>query len=56
MKTRLGDRFGQRCAVTARGRMNSARVEFEDGLTVITSRNYIRKRNDWDWQPPVEGE
>jgi hypothetical protein len=39
---RLG-RKGQRCKVTARGRMNSCRVVFEDGYTVITSRNAIRK-------------
>lgn len=43
VRTRLPDRFGTRCRVTARGAMNSARVEFEDGFEVITSRNYIRK-------------
>lgn len=37
------DRQGQRCAVTARGVMNSCRVEFEDGFVMITSRNAIRK-------------
>lgn len=37
------DRKGQRCAVTARGKMNSCRVEFEDGFKAITSRNAIRK-------------
>lgn len=39
---RLG-RKGQRCKVTARGKLNSCRVEFEDGFKVITSRNAIRK-------------
>jgi hypothetical protein len=36
-------RKGQRCIVTARGKMNSCRVEFEDGHKMITSRNAIRK-------------
>jgi hypothetical protein len=40
---RLG-RKGQRCKVTARGKLNSCRVEFEDGFVVITSRNAVRKR------------
>ena len=39
---RLG-RKGQRCNVTARGKLNSCRVEFEDGFVVITSRNAVRK-------------
>jgi hypothetical protein len=39
---RLG-RKGQRCKVTARGKLNSCRVEFEDGFVVITSRNAVRK-------------
>jgi hypothetical protein len=29
--------------VTARGTLNSCRVEFEDGFVMITSRNAIRK-------------
>ena len=37
-------RKGQPCKVTARGKMNSCRVEFEDGFRMITSRNAIRKR------------
>lgn len=37
------NRKGQRCAVTARGKMNSCRVQFEDGFVAITSRNAIRK-------------
>jgi hypothetical protein len=36
-------RIGQRCAVTARGKMNSIRVEFEDGFIMITSGNAIRR-------------
>lgn len=39
---RLG-RKGHRCKVTARGKMNSCRIEFEDGFVMITSRNAIRK-------------
>jgi hypothetical protein len=39
---RLG-RKGQRCKVTARGKLNSCRVEFEDGFVLITSRNAVRK-------------
>lgn len=41
--TRLAERKGQRCRVLARGAMNSALIEFEDGYKVVTSRNYIRK-------------
>jgi hypothetical protein len=37
------DRKGQRCRVLARGAMNSALVEFEDGTKHIASRNGIRK-------------
>lgn len=36
-------RKGQRCAMTARGTMNSCRVEFEDGFTMITSRNALAR-------------
>lgn len=36
-------RKGQRCAVTARGKMNSIRVVFEDGYIMITSGNAIRR-------------
>lgn len=39
---RLG-RKGQTCRVTARGKMNSCRVEFGDGFVMVTSRNAIRK-------------
>ena len=41
--SRLPDRKGRRCAVVARGRMNSIMVEFEDGLRVITSRFAVRR-------------
>lgn len=36
-------RKGQRCRVTARGKLNSARVEFPDGFVMITSRNAIAR-------------
>ena len=41
--TRLPERFGQLCRVTARGRLNSVRVEFEDGAWFITSRWAVRR-------------
>ena len=37
------DRKGQRCRVLARGRMNSAAIEFEDGFTAVVSRNALRR-------------
>jgi hypothetical protein len=37
------DRKGERCRVVARGRMNSALIEFEDGYRVVTSRNGLRR-------------
>jgi hypothetical protein len=40
---RLPERFGQRCRVLVRGRMNSCLVEFEDGYRVVTSRYYVRR-------------
>ena len=43
VRTRLPDRRGQRCAVIARGAMNSCIVVFEDGVQVVTSRNYVRR-------------
>jgi hypothetical protein len=39
---RMG-RKGERCAVTARGTMNSCLVVFADGFRMVTSRNAIRK-------------
>ena len=43
VRTKLPERFGQRCRVLARGKMNSCLVEFEDGWLVVTSRNFVRK-------------
>ena len=37
------DRKGQRCRVLARGTMNSALIEFEDGFRSVVSRNGLRK-------------
>jgi hypothetical protein len=39
-------RKGQRCKVTARGKFNSIRVVFDDGYTMITSGNAIRRAPD----------
>lgn len=36
-------RKGQRCRMTARGALNSCRVEFADGFVMITSRNALRR-------------
>lgn len=36
-------RKGQQCKVTARGKMNSIRVEFSDGYVMVTSGNAIRR-------------
>jgi hypothetical protein len=38
--------YGQSCQVTARGKMNTIRLEFEDKRILITSGNSIRKRED----------
>ena len=43
VRTKLPGRFGQRLRVIALGRMNSALVEFDDGLRVVTSRNFYRR-------------
>jgi hypothetical protein len=40
------DRTGRRCRVVARGTMNSALIEFEDGYRVVTSRGGLR-RAEW---------
>lgn len=37
------DRKGKRCKVLARGTMNSALIEFEDGFRTVASRNGLRK-------------
>ena len=36
-------RKGQRCRLLSRGKMNSILVQFEDGYTMITSGNAIRR-------------
>ena len=41
-RVRLPDRKGQRCRVTARGALNSIRVEFPDGFWVVTSHWAVR--------------
>jgi hypothetical protein len=43
-RVRLPERHGQSCRITARGRLNSVRVEFPDGHWVITSRWAVRRR------------
>lgn len=42
-RSRLPERKGQPCDVLARGRMNSIKVRFADGYTVITSRYAVRR-------------
>jgi hypothetical protein len=42
-RVRLPNREGQRCRVTARGALNSIRVEFPDDFWVITSRWAVRR-------------
>ena len=42
--TRLPHRFGALCRVLVWGRKNSVLVEFEDGMKVVTSRNYVRRK------------
>jgi hypothetical protein len=44
LRARQPDRHGQPCRVTARGKLNSCRVEFPDGFWVITSRWAVRRR------------
>lgn len=39
----LPERFGQPCRLVARGAMNSACIEFADGVRHIVSRWAIRK-------------
>ncbi len=43
VRATLPDRFGQRCRVLARGAMNSAEIEFEDGTRHIVGRWSFRK-------------
>lgn len=44
VRTRFPERKGSACRVLARGSLNSCLVEFEDGLKIVTSRNYLRIR------------
>jgi hypothetical protein len=44
-RSRLPERKGQPCRILARGKMNSIKVQFVDGYTVITSRYAVRKVN-----------
>ncbi len=48
----LPERKGQRCRIIARGKMNAALIEFEDGYRVISSRYAVRKSN---LTPPPRG-
>lgn len=38
--------YRRRCEVLARGGMNSALVEFENGQKELISRNALRRRNE----------
>jgi hypothetical protein len=42
-RVNLPERHGTLCRMIARGKMNSALIEFEDGVRHIVSRNAIRK-------------
>ncbi len=42
-KSRLPERRGHPCFVTARGKMNTIRVVFPDGFIVFTSRYAVRR-------------
>jgi hypothetical protein len=44
-------RKGQRCRVTARGKLNSCCVEFEDGYRMITSRTALRRADRPSYPP-----
>ena len=37
------ERHNARCAVLARGRLNSILIQFEDGWRVVTSRYAVRR-------------
>lgn len=41
-RARLPARKGQPCTVTARGKLNTIRVDFPDGFLVFTSRYAVR--------------
>jgi hypothetical protein len=46
-KSKLPERRGHPCWVTARGAMNTIRVDFLDGFFVFTSRYAVRKVPVW---------
>ena len=43
LRVLLPERHGQRCRVRAGGSLNSALIEFEDGVRYVTSRWAFRK-------------
>lgn len=43
VRTRLPERQGDLCRVLVRRRMNSCLVEFEYGVKVVTSCNFVRR-------------
>ena len=43
VRATLPDRFGHRLAVIARGKLNSALVQFQDGTRHIVNRHAFRK-------------
>lgn len=47
-RVNLPERFGTRCTIIARGTMNSALIEFEDGARFVVSRFAIRKAKGSD--------
>jgi hypothetical protein len=42
VRATLPERYGQKCRILKRGKMNSCMVEFEDGYRTITSRWSVR--------------
>lgn len=43
VRKRLPERHGELCRVLVSGRMNSCLVEFEYGVKVVTSCNFVRR-------------
>jgi len=55
-RSRLPGRHGALCVITARGRMNSVRVEFlADGARVIASRFALRRARSRDVPSTLTG-
>lgn len=44
LRVRLAERHGHRLRVVARGSMNSALIEFQDGLRHVVSRKFASGR------------